>query len=83
MVIRVLVAGLLILGVMLAVKDGRVLRATGLVSSCLVLQHGVDGSQLEACRSGRLQARPDLSSRGCVDAGLVGIYEYWHCPAAG
>jgi hypothetical protein len=80
MVVRVIAVGVLVLAAMLVVKDGRILRSTGLTSQCLVLQRGVDGARLEACRSGRFETRPDLSGRGCVNAGLIGTYEYWHCP---
>jgi hypothetical protein len=82
MVARVIAVGVLVLAVMLAVKDGRLLQASGLRAQCIVMQKGVDGATLEACRSGKFESRPDLTKRGCLDAGLVGSYEYWHCPAA-
>ena len=76
MIKRVVVTGLLIFGLMVAIKDGRVLRATGLTGRCTVAQTLADGTQLEACRSGKLEGRPDLSRDGCKTAGLSGTYEY-------
>lgn len=66
---------------MLAVKDGRILRTAGLTASCAVVQRAPDGAELDACRPGKLEGRPDLSRRGCTSAGLSGQSEYWRCPA--
>jgi hypothetical protein len=79
---RVVVAGALVLALMVAVKDGRVLRDTGLTGECSSAQTLPDGTQLEACRSGKLVGRPDLSREGCTVAGLTKRYQYWHCPAS-
>ena len=77
----IIVTAVLILAVMVAAKDGRLPRATGLTGSCLVAQQAVDGPQLVACRKGTLEGRPDLSRRSCTAAGLSGPYQYWRCPA--
>jgi hypothetical protein len=82
MIKRVVVTGALIFGLMLAIKDGRVLRETGLTGKCTVAQTLSDGTQVEACRSGKLEGRPDLSRDGCKTAGMSGTYEYWRCPAS-
>jgi hypothetical protein len=82
MIKRVVVAGALALALMIAVKDGRVLRSTGLTGTCSIAQRLADGTQLEACRSGKLAGRPDLSRDGCTAAGVTGTTEYWRCPAA-
>ena len=42
----------------------------------------VDGTQLDACRGGKLAGRPDLSSKSCTSTGFSGAFEYWRCPAA-
>lgn len=68
------------LAFMVVIKDGRVLRATGLTGVCTIAQQAADGSELEACRPGKLEGRPDLSRRGCKVAGTAGTYEYWKCP---
>jgi hypothetical protein len=82
MIKRVVVAGVLVLAVMIAVKDGRILRETGLSGACAVAQTLSDGTQVEACRAGRLAGRPDLRRQGCKEAGISGTYEYWRCPAS-
>ena len=81
MLFRVFIVAALALALMVAVKDGRLLRTTGLTGTCLVAQTNDDGTQLEACRAGKLQGQPDLSGNGCKDVGAEGPYEYWHCPA--
>ena len=78
---RIVVAGTLVLALMIAVKDGRVLRETGLTGVCSTAQTLADGSQLEACRPGKLAGRPDLSRQGCTAAGVTATYQYWRCPA--
>jgi len=73
--------GICILAVMIAIKDGRVLRSSSLTGSCTAVQTRTDGSELEACQGGKLEGRPDLSHRGCISFGIRGKLEYWHCPA--
>lgn len=68
--------------VMILIKDGRVPRAAGLTGSCTVVRYAADGSEVAACRPGKLEGRPNLSGRGCKSAGIVGTYQYWECPAA-
>ena len=82
MVKRIVVFAALVIALMVAVKDGRLLRSTGITASCSVVQTATDGTQLEACKAGKLEGRPDLSARSCTDEGLSGTYEYWKCPAA-
>jgi hypothetical protein len=67
---------------MIVLKDGRLLHRTGLTGSCAVVQVGADGSQLQACREGKLEGRPDLTRQGCKNAGLAGTYQYWRCPSS-
>jgi hypothetical protein len=81
MIKRIVIAGAVVLAMMIAVKDGRVLRETGLTGACSQAQMLKDGTSLEACRSGKLAGRPDLSRQGCTVAGPTGTYQYWHCPA--
>ena len=75
-----LVAALIVAG-MAAVKDGRVLRLTGLTGACSVVQTMPGGDRLEACSSGKLEGAPDLSRSGCTDDGLYAGRVYWRCPA--
>ncbi|TMM15003.1 MAG: hypothetical protein E6F98_02985 [Actinobacteria bacterium] len=76
----VFVASLLAAG-MVAVKDGRVLHASGLTGACAVVQTTADGQQWEACSSGKLEGAPDLSRNGCTDTGLYAGRVFWRCPA--
>jgi hypothetical protein len=82
MLLRVCVVAALALALMVAVKDGKLLKTTGLTGTCLVARTNADGTQIEACRAGKLQGQPDLSTDGCKDLGPQGPYEYWSCPAA-
>jgi len=82
MLVRICAVGAVIFAVMVAIKDGRVLRAAGLTGSCAIVQTASDGTQVEACRPGKLQGRPDLTRDSCKDAGRSGSVDYWRCPAA-
>ena len=81
MFVKMLVVVVLVAGVMVAIKDKSILRTTGLTAVCVVTQTATDGTQLEACRPGKLQGIPDLSGDGCRAAGSDGSTEYWRCPA--
>ena len=81
MLTRIVVAGCCILALMVAIKDGRLLRKSGLTAACAVVQRTADGGELDACRPGKLEGRPDLTRRGCTNAGVNGTYQYWRCPA--
>jgi len=81
MVTRIILTGLVVVGLMVGIKDGRILRMTGLTGSCTAVQTLADGTQLEACRAGKLDGMPDLSRQGCTDIGTAVSREYWKCPA--
>jgi hypothetical protein len=81
MLIRIVAAGACIFLLMLIIKDGRVLRTTGLTGSCTVVQTLQDSSELVTCSAGKLEGKPDLSHRGCQGIGLSGKKEVWRCPA--
>ena len=81
MLSRIFAAAAVVFAAMVMIKDGRVLRTTGLTGSCSVMQTFTDSSELAACRAGKLEGRPDLSHRGCRSVGLSATYEYWRCPA--
>ena len=82
MIKRVVAVGVLIFALMVVVKDGRVLRQLGLTGRCSPVLTFADGTQLEACRAGKLAGKPDMSGQGCRDAGARAALEYWRCPAA-
>jgi len=81
MVMRIVLTGFVLLAVMVAIKDGRVLRITGLTGSCSVVQATPGGDQLAACHAGKLEGMPDISRQGCTVVGTVAGREYWKCPA--
>src|SRR5438067_2868035 len=78
---RIFAIAVVIVAVMAAVKDGRLLRTAGLIASCSIVQTASDGTQLEACRPGMLEGAHDLSRSGCTADGSAGRYAYWRCPA--
>jgi hypothetical protein len=82
MIKRIVAVATVVLAVMIGIKDGRVLKKSGLTGSCSVVQVGADGSQVEACRAGKLEGMPDLRRQGCKDAGESGPYDYWRCPSS-
>jgi hypothetical protein len=70
-----------IFALMVVVKDGRVLKTTGLTAKCSPVSAVVEGTIVEACKPGKLEGRPDLTKRDCITAGIAGKLEYWRCPA--
>lgn len=72
----------MLVGGMVAVKDGRLLDRSGLAGSCAAVATppGREGVW-HACRPGRLVGRPDLRRKSCVSTGLAGEVEYWRCRA--
>lgn len=66
---------------MIAIKDGRLLRSTGLIASCSVVGTAADGTQLDPCRPGRLEGAHNLSANGCTYTRDAGQDAYWRCPA--
>ena len=81
MLIRIVATGVCIFLLMLIIKDGRLLRTTGLTGSCTVVQTLSDSSELVTCSAGKLEGKPDLSHRGCNSIGVSGKKEVWRCPA--
>ena len=63
LIVRVILLGALVLGAMIAIKDGRLLRDAGLIGSCSQFP-SVSGDQVfwQACRKGRLDGRPYFAS---------------------
>jgi hypothetical protein len=83
MILRILIVASLAVAVMVAIKDGRLLRHVGLTASCRTVEAGASSSTVvEACSSGKLEGRPDLTRHGCKARGIKGRFEYWDCPAA-
>ena len=82
MLLKILVVGALLIGLMAAIRDGRVLRDAGLLSSCnAVTVNGKPDPTVLSCSKGRLDGFPDMSSKSC---NLIAVHpnrEYWRCLA--
>ena len=81
MIFRILIVAVLAVAVMVAVKDGRILRHAGLTASCQTVGAPTTSGNVVACSQGKLEGRPDLSRHGCKPRGVNGRLEYWDCPA--
>lgn len=78
--LRILLVTVAVAGAMFAVKDGSLLARAGLVGSCsaVAAPAGHSGAW-QACKAGRLEGRPNLSSKSFSRQGVVGKLEYWSC----
>jgi hypothetical protein len=82
MLLKILIVGALAIGIMAAIRDGRVLRDAGLLSSCnTVTVNGTPDPTLQACSKGRLDGFPDLTSKSCHLISVRQAREYWRCDA--
>jgi hypothetical protein len=79
--VRILISGGVVFLVLIAVKNGWLLRESGLVGSCTVYATASTGAQQEKCQSGRLDGRPSLAGKGCLLQSTYGEIQYWLCPA--
>jgi hypothetical protein len=78
----VVVAAILIFALMVAVKDGRLMRKAGLSGGCTVIAtESEETGTWQACTPGKLQGAPDLTRQSCTSVKKVDDTEYWHCPA--
>ena len=76
----VVVVAVCILAAMIAVKDGRLFRHSGLTATCSKVA-STPGADVVACRPGKLEGRPDLTKRGCKLGASVKKVAYWDCPS--
>ena len=81
MIKPVIAVGVMILALMLAIKDGRVLHDVGLTGYCNTVWTSSDGAQIQQCHRGVLEGWPDLSKSGCTGAGVARSVQLWSCPA--
>ncbi|HZT93548.1 MAG TPA: hypothetical protein VE985_03610 [Gaiellaceae bacterium] len=82
MLLKILVAGALLIGVMAAIRDGRVLRDAGLLSACnAVLVNGKPDPTVLSCSKGRLDGFPDMTNKSCSLIAVHPNREYWRCQA--
>jgi hypothetical protein len=78
---RILISGGVVFLAMVVVKNGWVLRESGLIGTCSVYATARTGAQQEKCISGRLDGRPSLAGKGCTVQMTAGKMQYWLCPA--
>lgn len=76
MLLKILVVGALLVGMMAAIRDGRILKDAGLLSSCNSVT-----PQLLSCSKGRLDGWPDMSNQSCNLIAVHPSREYWQCVA--
>ena len=74
------VVAICIVAVMIAVKDGRLFRTAGLTATCSRVATTAN-ADVEACKPGRLEGKPDLTRRGCKYVASVKQVAYWNCPS--
>jgi hypothetical protein len=82
MLLKIMVVGALLIGVMAAVKDGRILRDAGLLSTCSpVMVNGRGDPTLLSCTKGRLDGWPDETNNSCNLIAVHRTREFWRCAA--
>jgi hypothetical protein len=82
MLLKIILVGALAIGLMAAVKDGRILRDAGLLSRCNpVTVNGQADSNLLSCTKGRLDGWPDMTTSSCNLVAVHPRHEFWRCQA--
>jgi hypothetical protein len=82
MLLKILVVGALLVGLMAVIRDGRVLRDAGLLSHCnAVTASGQSDPTLLSCTKGRLDGWPDMTNKSCSLISVHPSREYWRCQA--
>jgi len=82
MLLKIFLVGALLIGVMAAIKDGRVLKDAGLLSSCTAVATAGKAEPTEmSCSKGRLDGWPDLTTQSCTLVSLGRHREVWRCAA--
>jgi hypothetical protein len=82
MLLKILIVGALLIGTMALIRDGRVLRDAGLLSSCTTTT--VDGKSdpsVLSCSKGRLDGWPNMTSQSCNLIAVHPSRQYWRCAA--
>ena len=82
MLVKILIVGALAIGLMAAIRDGRLMRDAGLLSTCnLVTVNGKSDPTLLSCSKGRLDGWPNMTSQSCTLISVRPKHEYWRCAA--
>ena len=82
MLLKILIVGGLVVGLMVGLRDGRLMARAGLLSSCnAVLVNGSPDPALQSCSKGRLDGFPDLTNKSCRRIAVHPEREVWQCEA--
>lgn len=82
MLLKILLVGALAIGLMAAIRDGRILRDAGLLSSCTpVVVNGAPDASVQSCSKGRLDGYPDLTNKSCQLVSVRATRQIWRCEA--
>ena len=82
MLLKILVIGAVAVGVMAAIRDGRILRDAGLLSHCdAVSVDGKPDPTVLRCSKGRLDGFPDMTNKSCNLIAVRAKHELWRCEA--
>jgi hypothetical protein len=82
MLLKILIVGALVIGLMAVIRDGRALKDAGLLSHCsTVTVHGQEDPTLLGCAKGRLDGWPDMTNQSCNLIAVHPAVEYWRCAA--
>jgi hypothetical protein len=82
MLVKILIVGVVLIGAMAAIKDGRVLKDAGLLSSCSAATvNGRSDPTLLSCTKGRLDGWPNMTDQSCNLISVRSEHEYWRCAA--
>jgi hypothetical protein len=80
MLLRILIVGAVLIGAMAAIRDGRVLRDAGLLSSCTVATvNGKVEPTVMSCSKGRLDGYPNLTNKACHLISVTRNHQLWRC----
>jgi hypothetical protein len=79
----IVIAAAMVVALMAAVKDHRLLQHAGLAGGCTSIQAPKgDTASWRECHAGRISGMPDLSRQSCTRAGKGIHVEFWRCPAS-
>jgi hypothetical protein len=82
MLLKILIVGVLVIGLMAAIRDGRILKDAGLLSSCHpVIVNGSPDATVQSCSKGRLNGFPDLTNKSCQLVSVRPQRQLWRCEA--
>ncbi len=80
MLLKILIVGAVVIGAMAAIRDGRVLRDAGLLSSCNVATvNGKIEPMVMSCSKGQLDGYPNLTNKACRLISVTPGRQFWRC----